>query len=367
MLDPKQCVLFSGGAAGTEQFFGAQAEAWGIEEVNFSFEGHQLERKRGVRVLTSDELALKDVSMTYVSRLMGREYTRAPMFRKVLQSICWQVSSGQEVIVVGSIQEDKTVKGGTGWGAEFAKLCNKPLLVFDQERNDWFRWTKEDWAVEKNPVIAHAHFTATGTRFLEAEGRKAIAWYVGRDTAELSEEGVIKAAVETVAENLTDGVVSPLVFMLIGGAPLGMLYKAVNTLDSMVGYHNDKYEYFGKFSAKMDDFFNFIPARLSALCMIAGAGMLHLDNRNALRIYRRDRNKHKSPNAGQTESACAGALHIQLGGDASYFGKIVKKAAFGDPIRRVDRTDILATVDLMTAASVLALVLCCTIRLIVRR
>ena len=113
MLDPKQCVLFSGGAAGTEQFFGAQAEAWGIEEVNFSFEGHQLERKRGVRVLTSDELALKDVSMTYVSRLMGREYTRAPMFRKVLQSICWQVSSGQEVIVVGSIQEDKTVKGGT--------------------------------------------------------------------------------------------------------------------------------------------------------------------------------------------------------------------------------------------------------------
>ena len=198
------------------------------------------------------------------------------------------------------------------------------------------------------------------------EGRKAIAWYVGRDTAELSEEGVIKAAVETVAENLTDGVVSPLVFMLIGGAPLGMLYKAVNTLDSMVGYHNDKYEYFGKFSAKMDDLFNFIPARLSALCMIAGAGMLHLDNRNALRIYRRDRSKHKSPNAGQTESVCAGALHIQLGGDASYFGKIVKKAAFGDPMRRVDRTDILAAVDLMTAASVFALVLCCAIRLIVK-
>ena len=169
-----------------------------------------------------------------------------------------------------------------------------------------------------------------------------------------------------MAENLTDGVVSPLVFMLIGGAPLGMLYKAVNTLDSMVGYHNDKYEYFGKFSAKMDDLFNFIPARLSALCMIAGAGMLHLDNRNALRIYRRDRNKHKSPNAGQTESACAGALHIQLGGDASYFGKVVKKAAFGDPIRRVDRTDILASVDLMTAASVFALVLCCVIRLIVK-
>ena len=102
MLDPKQCVLFSGGAAGTEQFFGAQAEAWGIEEVNYSFDGHQIERKRGVRVLTSEELALKDVSLTYVSRLMGREFTKAPLFRKVLQSICWQVSSGQEVVVVGT-------------------------------------------------------------------------------------------------------------------------------------------------------------------------------------------------------------------------------------------------------------------------
>ena len=195
------------------------------------------------------------------------------------------------------------------------------------------------------------------------EGRKAVAWYVGRDTAALSEEGVIKAAVETIAENLTDGVVSPLIYMLIGGAPLGMLYKAVNTLDSMVGYHNEKYEYLGKFSAKMDDIFNFIPARLSALCIIAGAGMLRLDNRSALRIYRRDRNLHKSPNAGQTESACAGALHIQLGGDASYFGKTVRKAAFGDPLRRVNRTDILATIDLMNAASVLALALCCAVRL----
>ena len=199
------------------------------------------------------------------------------------------------------------------------------------------------------------------------EGRKAVAWCVGRDTAALSEEGVIKAAVETIAENLTDGVVSPLIYMLIGGAPLGMLYKAVNTLDSMVGYHNEKYENLGKFSAKMDDIFNFIPARLSALCIIAGAGMLRLDNRSALRIYRRDRNLHKSPNAGQTESACAGALHIQLGGDASYFGKTVRKAAFGDPLRRVNRTDILATIDLMNAASVLALALCCAVRLTLQR
>lgn len=174
MLDPKQCVLYSGGAAGTEQFFGALAESWGIEEVNYSFEGHQMERKRGVRVLTSEELALKDVSLTYVSKLMNREYTRAPLFRKVLQSICWQVSSGNQVIVVGAIQPDDTVKGGTGWGAEFAKICNKPLLVFDQPRGAWFAWEKDAWAEVKDPVIDHAHFAATGTRFLEANGRQAI-------------------------------------------------------------------------------------------------------------------------------------------------------------------------------------------------
>lgn len=174
MLNPTKCVLFSGGAAGTEQFFGAQAEAWGIEEVNYSFEGHQIERTRGVRFLTNEELALKDVSMTYVSKLMGREYTRAPIFRKVLQSICWQVSSGQEVIVVGAIQEDNTVSGGTGWGAEFAKICNKPIFLFDQSQTGWFKWEKEEWTAVTDPVISSTHFTATGTRFLDATARKAI-------------------------------------------------------------------------------------------------------------------------------------------------------------------------------------------------
>ncbi|MDD6180880.1 MAG: hypothetical protein ACI33N_04640 [Desulfovibrionaceae bacterium] len=174
MLNPKQCVLYSGGAAGTEQFFGALAEGWGIEEVNYSFDGHQIERQRGVRVLTNEELALKDVSLTYVSKLMNREYTRAPLFRKVLQSICWQISSGSQIIVVGSIQPDNTVKGGTGWGAEFAKICNKPLLVFDQDRNDWFSWIEDTWKQVENPVIDQRHFTATGTRFLEDNGRDAI-------------------------------------------------------------------------------------------------------------------------------------------------------------------------------------------------
>lgn len=235
-------------------------------------------------------------------------------------------------------------------------------------RNFWLGFAAEVllcWLILARKCLAdagkHVH-TALGKSL--DDGRKAVAMYVGRDTGELDEEGVIKAAVETVAENTTDGVVAPLVFLLIGGAPLGLLYKAVNTLDSMVGYHNDKYEYFGKFSARMDDVFNFIPARLSAVCLIVAAGMLGLDNRNALRVFRRDRNGHKSPNAGQTESACAGALHIQLGGDASYFGKTVKKASFGEPDRVVRRTDILQTCDLMSMASVLALVLCAVVRLI---
>lgn len=174
MLDPSKCILYSGGAAGTEQFFGSLAESWGIEEVNFSFEGHQMERSRGARMLTSEELERKDVSLTYVSRLMNREYPRAPLFRKVLQSITWQVSSGDQVIVVGSIQPDNTVKGGTGWGAEVAKIFNKPLIVFDQPRSTWFEWQKDVWREVDKPVISHPHFTGTGTRFLEDNGRIAI-------------------------------------------------------------------------------------------------------------------------------------------------------------------------------------------------
>lgn len=175
MLDPTKCILYSGGARGAEEEFGRLAERYGIEEVNYSFEGHQTERQRGVRVLTTEELARKDVSLTYVSRLMSRSYTRAPLFRKVLQSICWQVDSGHEIFVVGTIQEDDTVKGGTGWGAEFAKICNKPLYVFGQKRDGWFRWEKSKWEPVTDPVISHHHFSGTGTRFLEDNGRQALA------------------------------------------------------------------------------------------------------------------------------------------------------------------------------------------------
>ena len=175
MLDPKDCVLHSGGARGAEAEFGACAEEYGVQEVNYSFEGHQTEREHGLRMLTPQELARKDVSLTYVSRLMNRTYSRAPMFRNVLQSICWQVEGGEEVFVVGAIQTDGTVKGGTGWGAEYAKICNKPLYIFDQERDGWFSWAKKEWESVEAPTIDVPNFTATGTRFLEENGRKAIA------------------------------------------------------------------------------------------------------------------------------------------------------------------------------------------------
>ncbi|MFP4316008.1 MAG: hypothetical protein ACLFQR_07265 [Desulfovibrionales bacterium] len=174
-MNPNECILYSGGARGAEAEFGANAEKYGIQEVNYSFEGHQIERTRGMRVLTTEELALKDVSMTYVSGLMHRSYSSAPIFRKVLQSICWQISGGHEVFVIGEIQDDQTVKGGTGWGAEYAKLCNKPLYVFDQAKDGWYKWNRDHWEQVDPPVITHRHFTGTGTRFMEDNGRKAIA------------------------------------------------------------------------------------------------------------------------------------------------------------------------------------------------
>jgi hypothetical protein len=174
-LNAQEAILYSGGAGGTEAEFGAKAEKYGVAEVNFTFEGHQINRTRGLRVLTQEELRRGDVSMTYVSRLLNRTYSNAPIMRKVLQTIWYQVNNGMEVYVVGSIQEDNTVKGGTGWGAEFAKLCNKPLFVFDQLKNGWFKWSRNQWQAETAPVIGHSHFTGTGTRFLEANGRQAIA------------------------------------------------------------------------------------------------------------------------------------------------------------------------------------------------
>ena len=195
--------------------------------------------------------------------------------------------------------------------------------------------------------------------------RYAVSMIVGRDTQRLDEAGVARAAVETVAENASDGVIAPLIFLAIGGAPLGMVYKAVNTMDSMVGYKNDQYLWFGRCAAKLDDVVNFIPARLAGLLMCLGAGFSGFDGPNALRIFRRDRKNHKSPNSAHTEAAAAGALHIQLGGSNYYFGKLVEKPTIGDPDHPVEPLDIVRVNRLMYATAFLALVLCCGVPLLV--
>src|SRR5919112_1571635 len=174
-MKASDCILFSGGAPGAEAEFGACAERHGVEEVNFTFEGHKIERHRGVRVLNHEELQSGDVSLAYVSRLMHRRYTDAPTIRKVLQTLWYQVNSGQEIYVIGAILEDGTVRGGTGWGAEFAKLCNKPLYVFDQGKNFWHHWTGDDWQPQRDtPLITHPHITGTGTRTMKPNGTRAI-------------------------------------------------------------------------------------------------------------------------------------------------------------------------------------------------
>lgn len=173
-------------------------------------------------------------------------------------------------------------------------------------------------------------------------GRRAVSMIVGRDTSVLDEAGVTRAAVETVAENTSDGVIAPMLYTAIGGPVLGFVYKAVNTMDSMLGYKNDKYMYFGRFAARLDDVVNFIPARISAYLMIIAAfiGGRQFDGKNAYRIFKRDRFNHASPNSAQTESVCAGALRVQLAGDAVYFGKLVKKKYIGDRLREIEYEDI---------------------------
>ncbi len=194
-----------------------------------------------------------------------------------------------------------------------------------------------------------------------SEGRYAVSMIVGRDTADLTEEGVIKAAVETVAENASDGVIAPMIYTAIGGPVLGFMYKAVNTLDSMIGYKNDRYIHFGTPAARLDDIFNFIPSRICALLMILAAAVSgrSYSAKNAWKIFRRDRYNHKSPNSAQTESVCAGALGIRLAGPASYFGKVTEKPYIGDAIRPVEKEDIKRSVHLMYVTEVFCFILCC--------
>ena len=192
--------------------------------------------------------------------------------------------------------------------------------------------------------------------------RKAVSRIVGRDTAELTAEGVTKAAVETVAENASDGVIAPLLYMLIGGAPLALTYKAINTMDSMLGYKNEKYLYFGRVPAKLDDAANYLPSRLAALLWVAAAAFTHNDAKGAWKIWRRDRRRHASPNSAQTESACAGALGVQLAGPAYYFGEYYAKPTIGDALRPIEPEDILRANRMMYVASSFALAWGCALR-----
>ena len=194
---------------------------------------------------------------------------------------------------------------------------------------------------------------------LEA-GRTAVSMIVGRDTAALDEAGVTKAAVETVAENTSDGVIAPLIYLAIGGPVLGICYKAINTMDSMIGYKNDKYMDFGRAAAKLDDVVNFVPARISAVLMIIATLFLgkKYNTVNAIFIFKRDRFNHPSPNSAQTESVCAGALGIQLAGPASYFGKLKEKPYIGDMLRKIEVEDIKRANLLMTCTSILCASVC---------
>jgi adenosylcobinamide-phosphate synthase len=195
--------------------------------------------------------------------------------------------------------------------------------------------------------------------------RKAVSMIVGRDTAVLNEEGIVKAAVETVAENASDGVIAPLIFLMLGGPVLGFFYKAVNTLDSMVGYKNEEYLYFGRVSAILDDFVNFLPARISGILMVLASFVCGLDGKNAWRIFLRDRRNHASPNSAQTEAVAAGALNVRLAGNAYYFGVLFEKKTIGDNNRSIEPEDIKRMNKLMYATAILGVFLLSLLRVLI--
>ena len=195
--------------------------------------------------------------------------------------------------------------------------------------------------------------------------RYAVSMIVGRDTAVLDEKGVTKAAVETVAENTSDGIIAPMLFMAIGGAVFGWFYKSINTMDSMVGYKNDKYLYFGRAAAKFDDILNFFPARIAGVLMCLGSTAAGYDGKNAWRVFQRDRKNHKSPNSAHTEAACAGALQLRLAGPNFYFGKLVEKPYIGDDQRPIEALDILRSGRILYATAFFALLLFCGVPLLI--
>lgn len=236
------------------------------------------------------------------------------------------------------------------------------VLMLAEQLNPWLRFALETimfyqiFATKCLRDESMKVYTALHNNDLE-DARVKLSWIVGRDTKELTTEEVTKGAVETVAENTADGIIAPMFYMFIGGAPLAFLYKGINTMDSMVGYKNDKFLYFGRCAAKLDDVANFIPARITGILMILASYFLNMNAAGAWKIFWRDRYNHLSPNSAMTESVTAGALNIQLGGDHYYFGKLVHKDTIGDNIRPVVAEDIVAVNNLLYMTAVISLLL----------
>lgn len=245
--------------------------------------------------------------------------------------------------------------GGALWLAERLH----PVLAFGLEAYWCWRALAMKNLKDESVKVYHA---LTGGNVQAAQ--KAVGRIVGRDTHCLTAEGIVRAAVETVAENFSDGVVAPMVYMLLGGAPLALCYKAVNTMDSMVGYRNDCYLYFGRAAAKLDDAANYLPSRLAALLLIAVAPLTGGNRAEAWQVWRRDRRNHASPNSAQCEAAMAGALGVQLAGPAYYFGKRYEKPTIGSPKRPIEPEDILRANRMLYAGSTLSLALLCGVRLL---
>lgn len=241
------------------------------------------------------------------------------------------------------------------------------ILYFAQKCSVWLRFALESvmcWQILAAKSLADESmkvFSALKTGTLQ-DAQTAVSMIVGRDTARLDADGVARAAVETVAENTSDGVVAPLGYLALGGAPLGFLYKAVNTMDSMLGYVEPPYKNVGLVPAKLDDVFNFLPARISALLMLLAGAILRLDVKNGLKIFKRDRYHHASPNSAQTESVCAGLLGLRLAGDAWYHGVLHKKAYIGDANRPIEPDDIPRACRLMRMTALLALILAAAVK-----
>ena len=262
--------------------------------------------------------------------------------------------------------------GAVLWGITAVISAGIPWLIMRLcgQVHPWLRVAVESimvWqilAVRDLRVETMKVFEALKREDLPA-ARHAVSMIVGRDTDRLDEPGVIRAAVETVAENTADGIIAPMLFLALGGAPAGFFYKAVNTMDSMLGYIDPPYTWFGRVPAKMDDIANFIPARLSAILMLIAGWVQKLDVKNGLKIFMRDRYKHASPNSAQTESVCAGLLNVRLAGDAWYRGILHKKQYIGDPIREIEREDIPRICRLMYGTSFLMLLLSCLIRMLI--